>query len=124
MFSFFLPLTHTPRCAHVSFLLCRVYKNLTCLLSATEAPCVPPPEWPTHPVTMGGRRSGGGMTGDNGSEREKNGGWGGMRCRGKDLGGVGGWVVVGGWVGALKLPLMCPLHSLPVTSELLTARKC
>lgn len=37
--------TRTPcACVQVSFLVCRVYKNLTFLLSATEAPCPPPPQ--------------------------------------------------------------------------------
>ncbi|TNN70928.1 hypothetical protein EYF80_018913 [Liparis tanakae] len=81
--------------------------DLTCLLSATEAPCVPvplPPEWPTHPVTTRGRRVGGGgegMTGDNGRERESEAWW----------EEQGGRMVEAWWVGAPKIPLMCPLHS-------------
>jgi len=41
------------------------------------------------------------MTGDNGRERESEAWW-------EEQGGriVGAW-----WVGALKIPLMCPLHS-------------
>lgn len=46
-------------CVHVSFLLCRVYKNLTCLLSATEAPCLfpHPPNGRLTPSPRGGKTS-------------------------------------------------------------------
>lgn len=46
-------------CVHVSFLLCRVYKNLTCLLSATEAPCLfpHPPNGRLTPSPRGGKMS-------------------------------------------------------------------
>ena len=49
-----------------------------------------------------------GMTGDNGGVKEKKCVWG-----GGGWGSAGGKVAaaVAGWVVALKLPLMCPLHS-------------
>lgn len=77
-------------CAHVSFLLCHVYKNLTCLLSATEAPCLPapplpPPEWRTYPVTKRGRWVEGGRGGMRRKEKEK---W--WEVQGRDDGGVVG----------------------------------
>lgn len=106
MLSFFLPLksSHTlmclRACAHVSFLLCRVYKkpDLPAVSHRGTLPlCAPsPPEWPTHPVTTRGRRvgggGGGGMTGDNGGRRKS------VRRVGV-VGGGGGRIVEAWWVG-------------------------